>query len=115
MRSLLMRVQLGHASAGSLVEHRLPICLSCKVGGQPPPYIPHSALYVRERLRVAAPMNEGIKGLGDAAKRVCSDSKAPAAPVRKKLATVVENALLGSNRDQLSCLAVSWWRRPKET
>ena len=39
MRSLLMRVQLGHASAGSLVEHRLPICLSCNVGGQPSPYI----------------------------------------------------------------------------
>jgi hypothetical protein len=37
MRSLLMRVQLGHASAGSVVEHRLPICLN--VGGQPPPYI----------------------------------------------------------------------------
>lgn len=37
---------------------------------------PYSALYVRERLRVAAPMNEGIKGLGDAPKRVCSDSKA---------------------------------------
>lgn len=29
----------GHASAGSLVEHRLPICLSCNVGGQAPPYI----------------------------------------------------------------------------
>jgi hypothetical protein len=39
MRSLLMRVQLGHASARSLVEHRLPICLSCNVGGQLPPYI----------------------------------------------------------------------------
>lgn len=71
MRSLLMRAQLEHASAGSLVEHRLPICLSCNIGGQP-----YSALYVRERLRVAAPMNEGIKGLGDAPKRVCSDSKA---------------------------------------
>jgi hypothetical protein len=65
MRSLLMRVQLGRASARSRVEHRLPICLSCNVGGQLPPYILIQLFMFRERLRASAPMNGGIKGLCD--------------------------------------------------
>jgi hypothetical protein len=63
-------------------------------------------------------MNEGIKGLGDGDLQSVSaaiESCRRPARARKKLATVVENALLRLDCDQLSCLAVSWWRSPKET
>jgi len=67
------------AQAGSAVEQRLPACLSChgedgrsqtlevpSLGGQPAQYILIQLFMFRERLRVAAPMNEDMKGLSDA-------------------------------------------------
>jgi cytochrome c553 len=66
------------ASAGSLAEQRLPGCLSChgedgrsqtpdvpSLGGQPAPYPLIQLFMFRERLRVAAPMNDDAKGLSD--------------------------------------------------
>jgi cytochrome c553 len=66
------------ASSGSPVEQRLPACLSChgedgrsqtpdvpSLGGQPTPYMLIQLFMFRERLRVAAPMNEDTKGLSD--------------------------------------------------
>jgi cytochrome c553 len=66
------------ASAGWPVEQRLPACLSChgedgrsqtpdvpSLGGQPTPYMLIQLFMFRERLRVAAPMNEDTKGLSD--------------------------------------------------
>jgi cytochrome c553 len=66
------------AQAGSAVEQRLPACLSChgdgrsqtlevpSLGGQPAQYILIQLFMFRERLRVAAPMNEDMKGFSDA-------------------------------------------------
>jgi cytochrome c553 len=66
------------ASAGSPVEQRLPACLSChgedgrsqtpdvpSLGGQLAPYTLIQLFMFRERLRVAAPMNEDTKGWSD--------------------------------------------------
>ena len=66
------------ASAGSLAEQRLSSCLSChgedgrsqtpdvpSLGGQPAPYTLIQLFMFRERLRVAAPMNDDAKGLSD--------------------------------------------------
>ena len=66
------------ASAGSLAEQRLSGCLSChgedgrsqtpdvpSLGGQPAPYTLIQLFMFRERLRVAAPMNDDAKGLSD--------------------------------------------------
>jgi cytochrome c553 len=66
------------APTGSPVEQRLPACLSChgedgrsqrpdvpSLGGQPAPYMLIQLFMFRERLRVAAQMNEDTKGLSD--------------------------------------------------
>ena len=66
------------ASAGSLAEQRLSDCLSChgedgrsqtpdvpSLGGQHAPYTLIQLFMFRERLRVAAPMNDDAKGLSD--------------------------------------------------
>jgi len=65
-------------SAGSQAEQRLSDCLSChgedgrsqtpdvpSLGGQPAPYTLIQLFMFRERLRVAAPMNDDAKGLSD--------------------------------------------------
>jgi cytochrome c553 len=62
-----------------MVEQRLPACLSChgedgrsqtpevpSLGGQPAQYMLIQLFMYRERLRVAAPMNEDMKGFNDA-------------------------------------------------
>ena len=66
------------ASASSLAEQRLSGCLSChgedgrsqtpdvpSLGGQHAPYTLIQLFMFRERLRVAAPMNDDAKGLSD--------------------------------------------------
>jgi cytochrome c553 len=66
------------APTESPVEQRLPACLSChgedgrsqtldvpSLGGQPAPYMLIQLFMFRERLRMAAPMNEDTKGLSD--------------------------------------------------
>ena len=66
------------ALAGSPAEQRLSSCLSChgedgrsqtpdvpSLGGQPAPYTLIQLFMFRERLRIAAPMNDDAKGLSD--------------------------------------------------
>ena len=75
---LAMLLHAVSASAGSLAEQRLSGCLSChgedgrsqtpdapSLGGQPAPYALIQLFMFRERLRVAAPMNDDAKGLSD--------------------------------------------------
>ena len=75
---LAMLLAAVSASAGSLAELRLSGCLSChgedgpsqtpdvpSLGGQPAPYTLIQLFMFRERLRVAAPMNDDAKGLSD--------------------------------------------------
>jgi cytochrome c553 len=75
---LAMLLAAVSASAGSLAEQRLSGCLSChgedgrsqtpdvpSLGGQPAPYTLIQLFMFRERLRVAAPMNDDAKGLSD--------------------------------------------------
>lgn len=86
------------AQAGSVVEQRLPACLSChgedgrsqtpevpSLGGQPAQYMLIQLFMFRERLRVATPMNEDLKGLSDADLQKMSETLSslppPAPPV----------------------------------
>ena len=75
---LAMLLHAVSASAGSLAEQRLSGCLSChgedgrsqtpdvpSLGGQPAPYTLIQLFMFRERLRVAAPMNDDAKELSD--------------------------------------------------
>jgi len=88
------------AQAGSAVEQRLPACLSChgedgrsqtpevpSLGGQPAQYILIQLFMFRERLRVSEPMNEDMKGLGDADLQKMSEALSklppPASPADK--------------------------------
>jgi cytochrome c553 len=75
---LAITLPVTYAQAGSATEQRLPACLSChgengqsqtsdvpSLGGQPAPYTLIQLFMFRERLRVAAPMNEDTKGWSD--------------------------------------------------
>ena len=75
---LAMLLPAVSALAGSPAEQRLASCLSChgedgrsqtpdvpSLGGQPAPYTLIQLFMFRERLRVAAPMNDDAKGLSD--------------------------------------------------
>jgi cytochrome c553 len=75
---LALALPAAAAPTGSPVEQRLPACLSChgedgqsqtsgvpSLGGQPAPYMLIQLFMFRERLRLAAPMNEDTKGLSD--------------------------------------------------
>jgi cytochrome c553 len=78
--SLQLGISLAAISAptGSPTEQRLPACLSChgehgrsqkpdvpSLGGQPAPYTLIQLFMFRERLRIAAPMNDDTKELSD--------------------------------------------------
>jgi cytochrome c553 len=84
---LVLALPAAAAPAGSPVEQRLPSCLSChgedgqsqtpnvpSLGGQPAPYMLIQLFMFRERLRVAAPMNEDLKGLSDTDLQKMSES-----------------------------------------
>src|SRR5215467_9452070 len=75
---LAITLPVTYAQAGSATEQRLPACLSChgengqsqtpnvpSLGGQPAPYTLIQLLMFRERLRVAPPMNQDMKGWSD--------------------------------------------------
>jgi cytochrome c553 len=75
---LVIALPAAAAPTESPVEQRLPACLSChgedgrsqtldvpSLGGQPAPYMLIQLFMFRERLRMAAPMNEDTKGLSD--------------------------------------------------
>ena len=77
--ALALAISLPAASAlVGLDEQRLATCLAChgekgrsqtpdvpSLGGQPAPYMLIQLFMFRERLRIAAPMNEDMKGLSD--------------------------------------------------
>src|SRR6516165_3620159 len=76
--AIALQLALASLAAAAPVEQRLPACLSChgedgrsqtpdvpSLGGQPAPYTLIQLFMFRERLRVAAPMNDDAKGLSD--------------------------------------------------